>query len=71
MMAVFAARAKKLTSIVLTGNLSTLEQAPRLYSGMGVMFGMDFIIPNNSEYATVIGAALLYFDRDAKGAQKA
>ncbi|MBO4500735.1 MAG: type II pantothenate kinase [Clostridia bacterium] len=66
MMAVFAARAKKITSIVLTGNLSTLEQSPRLYSGMGIMFGMDFIIPENSEYATVIGAALLYFDKEAE-----
>ena len=70
MMAVFAARAKKITSFVLTGNLSTLEQAPRLYSGMGVMFGMDFIIPRNIEYATVIGAALLYFDKTAKEGKK-
>ena len=66
MMAIFAARAKKITSIVLTGNLSTLEQSPRLYSGMGEMFGMDFMIPEKSEYATVIGAALLYFDKKAE-----
>ena len=66
MMAIFAARAKKITSIVLTGNLSTLDQSPRLYSGMGEMFGMDFMIPEKSEYATVIGAALLYFDKKAE-----
>jgi len=69
MMAIFAARAKNLTSIVLTGNLSTLDQSPRLYSAMGMMFGMDFIIPEKSEFATVIGAALLYFDKKAEDAK--
>ena len=41
MMAIFSARAKNLKSIVLTGNLSSLVQTPRLYAGMGKMFGMD------------------------------
>lgn len=71
MMAVFSARAKKLTSIILTGNLSSLQQAPRLYKGMGEMFGMDFIIPENSSYATVIGAALMHFDnQNNEGSQQ-
>ncbi|MDD4125102.1 MAG: type II pantothenate kinase [Eubacteriales bacterium] len=62
MMAVFAARGKNLDKIVLTGNLSSFRQAARIYSDMGIMFDMDFIIPQNSSFATVIGTALLYLE---------
>lgn len=62
MMAVFAAKGRNLDKIVLTGNLSSFRQAARIYSGMGMMFDMDFIIPEKSSFATVIGAALLYLE---------
>jgi type II pantothenate kinase len=62
MMAVFAARGKNLDKVILTGNLSSLRQAPVIFSDMGVMFNMDFIIPENSSFATVIGTALLYLE---------
>ncbi len=64
MMAIFAARGKKLDKIVLTGNLSSLPQAQRLYSDMGVMFNVDFVIPENSSFATVIGSALMYLEEN-------
>ena len=60
MMAVFAARGYGLDKIVLTGNLSTLSPIRRVFEEMtkSDVFGVDFIIPKHSQFATVIGAAL-------------
>lgn len=60
MMAVFAARGFGLKKIVLTGNLSTLEPIRAVFDSMteSGVFGVDFIIPRHSQFATVIGAAL-------------
>lgn len=58
MMAIFAARNYKIRDIVLTGNLSGVEQAKDIFSTLNKMFDMNFIIPNNSAFGTVIGAAL-------------
>ena len=60
MMAVFAARGFGLKKIVLTGNLSTLEPIRAVFDNMtkSGVFGVDFIIPRHSQFATVIGAAL-------------
>ncbi|MEG2117569.1 MAG: pantothenate kinase, partial [Clostridia bacterium] len=62
MLGVFAAREKKIGDIILTGNLTTIKQGKRLFDGMGKMFGVNFVIPENAKYSTVIGAALTYFD---------
>lgn len=60
MMAVFAARGFGLDKIVLTGNLSTLAPVRQVFEEMtrNGLFGVDFIIPRYSQFATVIGAAL-------------
>ena len=58
MLAVFAARSKGVKDIVLTGNLTRLPQAPSVAEIFCTMFGLNFVIPNNAEFATVIGAAL-------------
>ena len=60
MMAVFAARGFNLNKIVLTGNLSTLTPVRKVFEEMtkSGVFGVDFIIPKHSQFATVIGAAL-------------
>ena len=60
MMAIFAARGFGLTKVVLTGNLSTLEPIRNVFYGLNAkdIFGVDFIIPKNSQFATVIGAAM-------------
>ena len=60
MMAVFAARGFNLDKIVLTGNLSTLTPVRKVFEEMtkSGVFGVDFIIPKHSQFATVIGAAL-------------
>ena len=58
MMAIFAARNYNIKDVVLTGNLSVVEQAPDIFGTLNRMFDMNFIIPKNSAFGTVIGAAL-------------
>ena len=62
MLAVFAARSKKTRDVVLTGNLSKMPQAVPIFEILSQMFDMNFVIPQNSEFATVIGAALAEFE---------
>ena len=58
MLGIFAARNKGIKNIVLTGNLSHLEQAKPTFETLNGYFDMNFIIPENSRFATAIGAAL-------------
>jgi len=58
MMAIFAARNYGIRDVVLTGNLSVVEQAAGIFDILNRMFDMNFIIPKNSAFGTVIGAAL-------------
>ena len=60
MMAVFASRNDTIRDVVLTGTLTTLPQAPGILSAITDRFGLRFLIPPNSVYATAIGAALPY-----------
>ena len=54
----FAASTKGLKDIVLIGNLTDIPQAKRIFGGIGEMLGVNFIIPEHSQFGTVIGAAL-------------
>ncbi len=56
--AIFAARAHKIKNIVLTGNLTTLSHVRAVFENLADSFGVRFIIPENSQFGTVIGAAL-------------
>lgn len=58
MVARFAAKSYGLRDIVLTGNLTTLNQAPAIFESLNAMFDLNFVIPGNSQFGTVIGAAL-------------
>ncbi len=58
MMAIFAARNYGLRNIVLTGNLSCVKPIQERILSMNKSFDANFIIPENAQYATVIGAAL-------------
>ena len=58
MMAIFSARAHHLTDIVLTGNLTSLAPIRQVFGGLEKNFGVRFIIPELSQFGTVIGAAL-------------
>ena len=59
MIARFAARSCGTTDIVLTGNLTTIPQCAPKFRQLCDIFSENYIIPENSQYATVIGAALL------------
>ena len=59
MVSIFAARNYNLRDVVLTGNLSAVAQAPEIFDILNRMFDMNFIIPDNSSFGTVIGAALM------------
>ncbi len=58
MVAIFAARNYNVRDIVLTGNLTSVEQAPEVFTTLNQMFDMNFIIPERSQFGPVIGAAL-------------
>lgn len=62
MLAIFAARARGLKNIVLTGNLAEVPQAEMTFGVLNQMFGMNFILPENKGYSTVIGTALSQFE---------
>lgn len=58
MMAVFACIHTEPQSIVLTGTLTTLHQAEKVFEELGALHHKTFIIPENSVFATAIGAVL-------------
>ncbi len=58
MFAVFAGKSEKVRDIVLTGKLSTIDLAYTMYRQLEELHDVHFIIPEHSDYATAIGAAL-------------
>lgn len=58
MLAIFAARAHAVKEIVLIGNLTTIQPIRNVFESLGDSFDVHFIIPENSQFGTVIGAAL-------------
>lgn len=58
MLAMFAARSFNIKNVVLTGNLTAIKAIVDVFEGLEHMFGIKFIIPERSQFATVIGAAL-------------
>lgn len=55
---IFAARAHDIRDIVLTGNLTTMPHVRSVFESLQKSFDVNFIIPSNSQFGTVIGAAL-------------
>ncbi len=62
MLSIFAARNNGIRDIVLTGNLTTIPQSRQIFASLSDMFRVNFTIPEHSQFATVIGAALSYYD---------
>ena len=58
-LSVFASKNHGRCDIVLTGNLTVVPQAEPVFKNIGDMLGANFIIPQYSQFGTVIGAALL------------
>ncbi len=63
MNAVFAVRNSGLKDIILIGNLSTIKLSHHIFDVLGQIFKVKFVIPENSEYATAVGAALAFNDK--------
>ncbi|MBQ9980417.1 MAG: pantothenate kinase [Oscillospiraceae bacterium] len=57
-LAVFACSSCGSRTVVLTGALTTLNQAAPNFALFSELYGIDFIIPENATFATCIGAAL-------------
>ena len=61
MVAIFAARSVGVENIVLTGNLTRIalcKEKIDFFNGMKDTYGVNFVMPKRSEFATVIGTAL-------------
>ena len=44
--------------MVLTGNLTSVFYAKEAFASLSAMFGLNFLIPENAQFGTVIGTAL-------------
>jgi len=60
MTAIFAVRGCGVRDIALIGKLSVLPQCGDVFNLLKRLFSVEFIIPENAEYATAVGAALAY-----------
>jgi len=63
MMAIFTARGHNLDNVVLIGNLTNIKPVRDVFHSLD-SFGVNFIIPENASFGTVVGAAL-YDELDA------
>ena len=55
-MAMLACRGRNLNTAVLTGSLAALPQAEATYALFRELYGIDYILPADAEYATAFGA---------------
>ncbi len=58
MMAVFSAKADKISKVVLTGSLTKLKSGLFVFEDVGRLHNIEFIIPEQGEYATALGAVI-------------
>lgn len=63
MMALFAARSHGINDIVVTGNMTSISVAKRVFTMLSEVYGVNYIIPENSQFATAVGAALGAWDK--------
>lgn len=61
-MSYFLTKVTKDKNVVLTGKLSTFPIAKRLCDAIGELYGVNFIVPEKSEFATATGAALAFIN---------
>ena len=59
MLAIFSARQYGIRKIVLSGNLAGLAQSREVFDELGKLFDVEFVIPPNAQYCTVVGAAIV------------
>ena len=60
MVSIFAARSRGVRDIVLTGNVTGIPQCKKKFDEFNTLgYGVNFVIPERSGFATAIGAALI------------
>lgn len=64
-MTVLAARCCGTKTVILTGSMTTLDQAQPNFQIFNKLYGLDYIIPENATFATAIGAALWSLQKEA------
>lgn len=57
-LAVFSTREENIRSVVLTGNLSRVPMAKKVFDDFEKLYEVKFVIPENADFATAIGAAI-------------
>lgn len=63
MLSLFAARSKGVRDVVLTGRLSVIEPAAKIFENLNNMFDLNLVVPFHSQFGTVIGAVLTGMER--------
>jgi len=58
MLSVFAARAKGINRVIVTGNGSKNKVGRKVLAEITGMYGTEFIYPSDAEYTTAVGAGL-------------
>ena len=48
---------------MLTGRLSVIEPAAKIFENLNNMFDLNLVVPFHSQFGTVIGAALTEMER--------
>jgi len=57
-LAAFAARARNIQRVIVTGNGSDNKLGQKVLADITGMYGIEFIYPNDAEYTTAVGAGL-------------
>jgi type II pantothenate kinase len=57
-LSVFAARAKNIKQVIVTGNGSGNKLGQKVLANITKMYGIEFIYPADAEYTTAVGAGL-------------
>ena len=57
-LSVFAARAKNISCVIVTGNGSNNKIGQKVLADISSMYGIDFMYPEHAEYTTAVGAGL-------------
>jgi len=60
MLAVFATKIDSTKDVVLTGNLANVPQSHDIFKRLGKLFDINFHMPENAEFATATGAAIIF-----------
>ncbi|MCL1930184.1 MAG: pantothenate kinase [Treponema sp.] len=60
MLSVFAARAKSIKQVIVTGNGSDNKLGQQVLTSITAIYGIEFIYPKDAEYTTAVGAGLAH-----------